>query len=143
MRIQGSCHCRNIGFEYIIEPAPQSLPARACGCGFCTRHGAVWTSTPHGSLVVRVTDDAAVIRYEFGTRTALFHVCARCGVVPLVSCQLDGRVYAVVNVNTLQDIDPAMLDRSASNFEGESVEARLARRARNWIGRVEFRQTGS
>jgi len=45
-------------------------------------------------------------------------------------------VYAVVNVNALEDIDPSWLNRSAANFDGEDVDARLARRTRNWIADV-------
>jgi hypothetical protein len=47
-------------------------------------------------------------------------------------------MYAVVNVNCFVDVDPARLDRAPASFEGEDVDARLARRKRNWIGDVRF-----
>jgi len=55
-----------------------------------------------------------------------------------VSCEIDGRTYAVVNVNALDGVDPAWLRRASSNFDGEAVASRLARRQRNWIADVEL-----
>jgi len=138
MVIRGSCHCGNIGFTLEWAGDPAKIPARACGCTFCTRHGGVWTSHPGSRLAVKIADEALVSRYEFGTRTATFHVCARCGVPPLVTSDIDGRLHAVVNVNCFEDVDPSRLDRALASFEGESVEQRLARRKRNWIADVRF-----
>jgi len=45
-------------------------------------------------------------------------------------------VFAVVNVNAFDDVDPALLKRSAVTFDGESEAVRLARRQRNWIADV-------
>ena len=139
MRIRGSCHCGNIAFELAWDPEPREIPARACGCSFCTKHGGVWTSNPDGALAIEVEDPALVSRYSFGTRTADFHVCTRCGVVPVVTSEIDGRLYAVVSVNALEGLDPAMIRRAPISFEGEEVGARLDRRKRHWIPRVAFR----
>jgi hypothetical protein len=139
MPIRGRCHCGNIAFDLEWGGDAARIPARACGCGFCTRHGGVWTSHPASRLSVKVADSARVSRYEFGTRTATFHVCARCGVPPLVTSTIEGRTYAVVNVNCFEDVDAARLDRAPADFEGETVESRLARRKRGWIADVTFR----
>ena len=136
MLIRGGCHCGNIAFALTWDGDSPSIPARACGCSFCVKHGGVWTSSPRASLAVTIADDARVSRYQFGTRTAVFHVCATCGVVPLVTSDIDGRRYAVVNVNALEAIDPAWLQRAAASFDGEDTDARLARRQRNWIADV-------
>ena len=138
MVISGSCHCGNIAFALDWTPEPTGIPARACTCTFCTRHGGVWTSCPTGSLRIRVRDRASVSDYAFGTGTAAFHVCRACGVVPVVTSRVDGRLYAVVNVNTFDDVDLALLRRASSNLEGETEADRLARRARNWIADVAF-----
>ena len=138
MLIRGRCHCGNIAFSLTWEPAPAEIPARACGCSFCTKHGGVWTSNPGGRLEVTVKDPALVSKYAFGTRTADFHVCTRCGIVPVVSCRIDGRLYGVVNVNAFEGVDAALLRRAAMNFEAEETESRLARRKRNWIADVRF-----
>ena len=137
MRISGSCHCGNITFSLDWRPEPAEIPARACSCSFCLKHGGLWTSCPMGSLRITIRQPALVSRYSFGTRTAEFHVCSSCGVVPVVTSRIDGRLYAVVSVNAFQDVDPALLKRAAARYDGESESARLARRKLNWIADVE------
>ena len=137
MRISGSCHCGNITFSLDWRPEPAEIPARACSCSFCLKHGGLWTSCPMGSLRITIRQPALVSRYSFGTRTAEFHVCSSCGVVPVVTSRIDGRLYAVVSVNAFQDVDPALLKRAVAKYDGESESARLARRKLNWIADVE------
>jgi hypothetical protein len=137
MNIRGRCHCGNIAFT-LDWPGEGAIPARACGCTFCVKHGGVWTSNPRAKLDVTIKDPGAVSRYAFGTHTADFHVCARCGVVPVVTCQIDGKTYAVVSVNAFEDFDASRLDRAGASFDGEQKDARLARRSRNWIPDVRF-----
>jgi hypothetical protein len=138
MLINGKCHCGNIGLELDWRGNPHEIPARACGCSFCAKHGGVWTSNAGSSLTVIVSDSALVSKYAFGTRTATFHVCSRCGTVPLVTSEIANHLYAVVNVNVLENVEPSWLRRTAANFEGEDVESRLERRKRNWIADVRF-----
>lgn len=138
MKIHGSCHCNNIRFTLDWEPSPTQIPARACTCSFCVKHGGVWTSSPAGSLKVQVHDPSLVSQYAFGTKTAEFHVCSRCGVVPFVTSRIDSRLYAVVSVNAFDDVDPALIVKGPANFDGEGRDDRLARRQRNWIPNVEF-----
>ena len=138
MRIHGKCHCGNIALELDWAGDPQAIPARACGCAFCVKHGGVWTSHPGSRLTVTIGDASLVSKYAFGTRTATFHVCSRCGTVPVVTSDISGRTYAVVNVNALEEVEPSRLRRSPADFEGEDVESRLKRRQRNWIADVRF-----
>ena len=138
MIVRGKCHCGNIAFSLTWDPDPAEIQARVCDCTFCQKHGGVWTSNPRGTLEVVIEDKNRVSRYAFATGTADFHICARCGVVPIVSCTLDGRVYAVVNVNTFDNIDPAIVRKAPITFEGEEMGSRLARRKRNWIADVRF-----
>jgi hypothetical protein len=139
MLIHGRCHCGNVRLALDWPDAATPIPARACGCSFCVKHGGVWTSHPQASLDVDIAAPSLVSEYAFATGTATFHVCARCGVVPFVTCTLDRRMHAVVNVNALDDVDPAQLQRAPASFEGEDLPTRLARRARNWIGTVRMR----
>jgi hypothetical protein len=138
MIISGSCHCRNIRFELDWRPEPEAIPARACSCTFCVKHGGVWTSCPEGRLRIHIADPAAVSNYAFGTRTATFHVCTRCGVVPVVTSRIDGRDYAVVSVHAFENVAAGLLRPMPASFDGETESERLGRRRRNWIGRVEF-----
>ena len=93
---------------------------------------------PVSTLIVNIGDPALVSKYAFGTRSATFHVCGRCGIVPLVTSEIDDRLYAVVNVNVLEDVDPERLRRAPMSFEGDDMASRLARRKRNWIADVRF-----
>ncbi len=131
-RLRGSCHCGNIRFDFAWPEPGQLIPVRACGCAFCTKPKAVWTSHPAGRFSIEVGDEAQLLPYRFGTRTADFHVCLACGVVPASTCVIGGRRYAVLNVNTFDGVDRARLVERATYFEGETTESRLARRARNW-----------
>jgi hypothetical protein len=138
MLISGRCHCGNIAFTLDWKPEPSEIPARACTCTFCTRHGGVWTSCPAGSLKVTVQNPSQVSHYAFGTKTADFHICTQCGVVPFVTSRIDGDLYAVVNVNTFENVDPALLRHSSVTLDDEAGDERLGRRKRNWIGNVEI-----
>ena len=138
MLISGGCHCGNIKFALDWQPSPARIPARACGCSFCVKHGGVWTSCPAGHLRVTVSRPARVTAYSFGTRTAEFHVCQDCGIVPVVTSRIADRLYAVVSVNAFDNVEPGRIDRTPASFDGEGESDRLARRQRNWIGTVEF-----
>jgi hypothetical protein len=141
MQIRGKCHCGNIAFALNWDPDPVEIPARACTCSFCVKHGGVWTSNPSGALEVIVKEAGLASKYGFGTRTAEFHVCARCGVVPVVTSLIDGKLYAVVSVNAFEGIDPSRLRQAPASFDGEGTGDRLARRKRNWIPDVRFVQS--
>lgn len=143
MLIRGSCHCRNISFTLTWEPDPTEIPARACNCSFCTKHGGVWTSNPDGSLKIAVEDPSRVSRYSFGTRTAEFHICSTCGIVPVVTSRIDDHLYAVVSVNAFEGIEPSLVRRASASFEAETEASRLARRKRNWIADVEYVESGT
>ena len=137
MKIDGSCHCGNIRYALEWPGEPAMIPARACTCGFCTRHGAVWTAHPEAALTLRIEDASRIARYAFGTRTADFLVCTSCGVVPACTSRIDRRDYAVVNVNTFDD-KAIPVERTAVSFDGEQQDERLARRQERWIGIVRF-----
>jgi len=136
--IQGKCHCGNISFSLTWEPEPAEIPARACTCSFCIKHGGVWTSNPRGALEVLIKEPSLVSRYAFGSRTAEFHICSRCGIVPVVTSRIDERLYAVVSVNAFEGVDQSLLRRAPASFDGEGDDTRLARRQRNWIANVKF-----
>ena len=138
MRIGGNCHCGNIRFELAWPADADAIAARVCNCSFCVRHAAVWTAHPQAGLTVYVAERALISAYTFATNTAVFQVCARCGVVPLVTSDIAQHRYAVVNVNALTDIDRSRITRSDASYDSEDTDSRLARRQRHWIARVAF-----
>lgn len=143
MLIRGRCHCGNISFALTWEPDPPEIQARACTCSFCTKHGAVWTTNPSGTLKISIREPERVAHYAFATNTAQFHICAQCGVVPVVTSRIDDRLYAVVNVNTFEGVEPSLLRPVSVSFDGESEEIRSARRKRYWIDNVEYTESGA
>lgn len=142
MLLPGRCHCGNISFSLAVLPDPTELRASACTCSFCSKHGAVWTAHPAGVLKVEVEASALVARYSFATKTAQFHACSCCGVVPLVTSRIESRLYAVVSVNALEGVDRSLFRHQPVSFDGESEAARLARRRQHWIADVEYIEGG-
>jgi len=138
MLVIGKCHCGNITFTLDWPEDQPEVPARACNCSFCIKHGGVWTSNPRAKLSVVLHQPDLVSKYVFGTETATFHVCTRCGTVPIVTSEIANHLYAVVNVNTFENFDESRLRRSTASFDGEDIDSRLARRCKNWIADVSF-----
>lgn len=136
--IPGGCHCGTIRFTFALPATETPIRVRACSCTFCRKHGGVYTSHPKGQLATQIADEAQVNRYRFGTQTADFHICRNCGVVPVITGEIDGRLHAVVNVNTFEGVDPGDLVEAVADFEGETTESRLDRRSRTWIPNVSF-----
>jgi hypothetical protein len=136
MQVLGGCHCGNITFEYDVPAEGDAIAARVCRCSFCTMHGAEWTSHRSARLTAVVRHSDVWSRYRFATRSADFHVCGRCGGLPFATCEIDGRLYAVVNICTFAGFDRALVHRAVADFGDESGADRLARRQRTWIPAV-------
>jgi hypothetical protein len=138
--ISGGCHCGNISYSF-SSPVPKAeLQLRTCACSFCTKQGARYSSHPKGKLQVRIRDRTLTKPYRFGTETAEAQLCTNCGVYPLITAELDGRTYAVLNANSIDDlqIDPTAIP-PALQLENLSVEERIARWKKAWIGQVEIK----
>lgn len=131
--IEGACHCGNLSFNLAWPTSQREIPARACGCSFCRKHASSWTSHCDAVLRIMIVDPALASRYRFGTSTADFVVCGRCGVAPFILSEIDAVTYAVVNVNTFSDLGGFSLAHASASFDGEELTNRLERRRRNWI----------
>jgi hypothetical protein len=130
--LHGSCHCGQLQVDFETTRPPEELPVRVCGCSFCVRHAARCTSDPAGRVVVTIAEPAATSRYRFGMKTADFLICARCGV--FVGAFMDDArgTLAVLDVNALDDRARFTQPPAPMDFEGESLEERLARRRDKW-----------
>ena len=133
--LKGSCHCGNVEFTLLTEQSERSLAPRRCGCSMCRRHGASWISDPDAQLELRYRDQSRLGVYQFGHATSRWILCARCGVLTAAICKVDGRLRAVVRSQSMLDHQFSALE-VATDFEDESIEGRLARRAKTWIGSV-------
>ena len=103
-RLKGACHCGNLRLDVTLAADPATLVPRACDCGFCTLHGALWVSDPEGHLRVHVGERTALLRYRQGSRQADMNCCGCCGVLVFASVATEGGLYAVVNGRTLEDL---------------------------------------
>jgi len=137
--VHGSCHCGAVRVSYASDGP---MAGRRCGCGFCRRHGSLYTTDPAGRLSIGAV--AGSLRsYRFGQHTADFLLCAHCGVLVAVAAEIDGALRGVVNLAVMEPPPDLPSDIPVMDFEGESEEDRTARRRRNWIGRVEIKEVPS
>jgi hypothetical protein len=133
----GACHCRNIELRLESDKTPIELGLRTDTCSFCNKHHALYTSDPGGEMHLMVREANLVERYRFGTKTADFLLCKACGVY--VGPTMPESALAVVNVNVL-DARAAFLANplQLADFDGESLEQRLARRRARWTPVLSF-----
>ncbi len=135
---QGQCHCGNIRYIFETGLEIEDMVLRQCDCSFCRKNGGRYTSDPRGALSVTITDKEKVASYRFGHKTADFIFCRICGVMPFITCRLENKTFAVLNVNTLDQASRLSGDLATMHFDGEEKLSRLARRQKNWIGSVTY-----
>jgi hypothetical protein len=136
-KLSGTCHCGNITFDLHTGRQAREFVPRECSCGLCRKHRASWISDPEGKAHVHYKDRNLVSSYRFGHKTADFVICARCGVLMIAHCEIDGRTRAVLNIHAMPEGMFTTLPMT-TDFDEEDVPARLARRAKNWTGNVLF-----
>jgi hypothetical protein len=137
--VRGCCHCGAVRVSYVSEGA---MAGRRRGCGFCRRHGSLYTSDPAGRLTIEAAA-GSLIRYRFGQRTADFLLCAHCGVLVAVTAEIDGAMRGGVNLAVMDPPLPSSAEVPVMDFSAETEVERTARRRRNWIGHVEIREVSS
>jgi len=133
---KGGCHCGNIHVRVRLSKPPEDNPLRACTCSFCRSHSPRMVSDPGGLFEVWADDWSLVENYRFGTGTCDFLICRRCGVFIAAVSEMMAGARAVINVNCLSDRERFTSVPAVHDFEGETVEDRLSRRATNWMPTV-------
>ena len=129
----GGCHCGNLDVRLTLSGPPAAVPLRACACSFCRAHATRTVSDPAGMFVITAADWDLVEHHRFGSGTADYLVCRRCGVYVGAVCETPAGLRAVANVNSLDQRGAFTMVPSAPDYDGETVAARLARRAANWM----------
>jgi hypothetical protein len=132
----GGCHCGNIHVRLRLSKPPQGTPLRACACAFCRAHQTRTVADPAGLFELSADDWSLVEKYRFGSRTADYIVCRRCGVYVAAVCETSAGLRAVVNINCLVDRPSFSQVPDVTDYEGETVEERLSRRATRWMPAV-------
>jgi len=113
-----------------LSQAPEDTRLRACGCSFCCANNTRTTSDPHGSVEIWAGDWSLVEPYRFGSGTAEFLICRRCGVYVGAVCETAAGTRAVINTNCLDDRAVFTRQPTSIDHDGETTEDRLARRTR-------------
>ena len=135
-RHSGGCACGAVTFRYHCNRPAAELEPRACQCSFCRPRAASYVGGGEGRLEVRVRDRRFLYAHVFGTGTADFMHCGRCNHAVYVSSRIDGREYALVCFDAL-DLDVEAAGPQPMDFDDESLDERLARRAKTWIPDLE------
>jgi hypothetical protein len=129
----GGCHCGNISVQLRLSRPPEQVPLRSCACSFCRAHGTRTLSDRDGLVEITASDWSLVERYQFGSHTADYLLCGRCGVYVGAVCETGSGLRAVVNVNCLDDRTAFTQIPIAPDYDGEPTGARLDRRSANWM----------
>ncbi len=132
---QGGCRCGAVQYLWHCHQTLAELSPRACQCEFCQPRDARYLSAPDSRLEVHLSDSRFVYAHVFGTYTADFMHCGRCNDLVYVSCEHDGRLLGLVVQQSLRQSpeDQVQLSAGECDFDQESLDERLARRAANWI----------
>lgn len=136
MEFTGGCHCGNLRVHLRLTRPAHDAALRACRCSFCRAHATRTVSDPDGAFEVWADDWSDVQSYRFGSHTADYFVCRRCGVYIGAVCETPAGVRAVVNTNSLRERDLFTQEPALPDHDGEETAARLARRAANWTPTV-------
>ena len=137
-QLRGSCYCGNIRFVFVTDKSDDELPKRECQCGFCVLHGRIATSDRDGELRIAIEAPKNVSKFRFGHQTADFYVCRECGMIPVVTSEIDGATRGIADVRMSEGFAWSRSETSRHDFEGEEGDDRLDRRKGYWTGTVIF-----
>src|SRR4051812_37752811 len=100
----GSCHCGAVRFEADLDASAGSR----CNCTVCTKVATLGAIASPAALRV-LAGEAALTMYEWGGKTGQRYFCKHCGVTVFGRGNIPelGGAYVSVNLNALDDVDPA------------------------------------
>jgi hypothetical protein len=100
----GSCHCGAVRFEADVD----ATAGTRCNCTVCTKLGAL-TAIVKPAEFRLLSGEQNLGFYEWGGKTAKRYFCKSCGISCFGRGYLEqvGGDYVSLNLNALDDIDPA------------------------------------
>ena len=100
----GSCHCGAVKFEVRID----ATSGTGCNCTVCTKVATLGAIARPDAFRL-LSGERNLTAYEWGGKTAKRYFCKTCGVTCFGRGHLEqlGGEYVSVNLNALDDIDPA------------------------------------
>jgi hypothetical protein len=115
-RYKGSCHCKNITFEFDADTISDGL---RCNCSICRRKGTVMSSFVLAGDELDIeagSEDLGV--YEFGTGVAKHFFCKNCGIYTFhETLRVPGKFR--VNLGCVDEVD--VFDLKVDVFDGKAL----------------------
>lgn len=136
--MNGHCSCGNIHFHWQANRSELNLTPRMCDCSICSQFTAQFLSQPNSVLSFSCKDDSLVEIKKNGSQTADFYICQHCSELILVTSNIGGSLYAVVNGLAIEELE--LLAPQPVNYDHEATSDRLCRREKNWISNVSYVQ---
>jgi hypothetical protein len=101
---KGSCHCGAVRFEATVDATRGSR----CNCTVCTKVSGLNTHGRPDSLKI-LEGESELTVYEWGFKTGKRYFCKHCGVTVFGRGDIPelGGAYVSINLNALDDVDPA------------------------------------
>lgn len=117
----GTCHCGAVRFAAAID---LEQGASRCNCSICTKIAATAAFAKPAAFTLLSDEDALGV-YEWGARRSRRYFCRTCGVHCFARGELPelGGAYVSVNVNALEDIEPAAVKVSYWDGRHDNWEA--------------------
>jgi hypothetical protein len=129
---KGQCHCGAIRVELTTDRPPGDQVLGACQCSFCRKHNARAFSDPKAHVTLTASDPAQLQRYCFGLKTSDQIICRQCGVYVAMTLTDQGKVWSVVNIDTLDQRAAFTGTPVARDYDAEDRAGRIARRKARW-----------
>jgi hypothetical protein len=103
----GGCHCGAVRFEVEVD---LTKGVGQCNCTLCTKRSTSGSIVKPGAFRLLAGEDS-LGDYSWSAKTMHFHFCKLCGIHVFGRGNLPelGGEFVSVNVNCLDDIDPATL----------------------------------
>jgi hypothetical protein len=123
----GGCHCGAVRFEVTVD----ATSASRCNCSICQKL-AFLSSIVKPSEFQLLTEESKLSAYEWGGKTARRFFCTSCGVHCFGRGFLEqvGGDYVSINVNALDDVDPATV--KVVNWDGRHNNWQAGPRPEPW-----------
>lgn len=104
---RGGCHCGAVRFGADID---LTNGAARCNCTLCTKRSGTGVIVQPSAFRL-LTDDKTLAGYAWGGKTGTFYFCPICGIHVFGRGNLPqlGGEYVSVNLNCVDDLDPASL----------------------------------
>lgn len=113
---KGSCHCGQVQFAVVTD----LTKATECNCSICTKKGALHHRVPPERFKL-LSGQAALLQYQFGSKTAIHWFCKHCGIHPFSNPRAAPDMYSV-NIRCLDDFEAEKANIEIRPFDGRNWE---------------------